>query len=67
MADCKDGQKRGAACLMAVSDLEQTFRIPQPGAHLSPDEVSDFRFLFNFILWFIAYGQCKVNKIIAIF
>lgn len=52
---------------MAVSDLEQTFTIPQPGAHLSPDEVSDFRFLFHFILSFIAYGQCKVNKIIAIF
>lgn len=56
MADCKDVQKRGAACLKAVSDLDQTFKHPQPGTHLSPDEVSYFRFLFNVILWFIAYG-----------
>lgn len=59
MADCKDVHKRGAACLKAVSDLKQTFQNHQPGVHLSSDEESDFRFIFIFILWFIACGQWK--------
>lgn len=67
MADYKDGQKKGAACLKAVSDLERTFQNHQPGVHLRPDEVSDFRFIFIFMLWFVAYVQCKMNKIVAIF
>lgn len=45
MADCKNGQKREASCLIASSDLEQTVQNFYPGVHPSP-EVSYFSFLF---------------------
>lgn len=60
MASCKDGHQRGAACFKAWSDLKQIFQNHQPRVHLSPDEVFDFRFLFIFILLFIAYCLCKI-------